>query len=130
MALGQFSNAYNPDFGSGCFHRRIRLVHAQGGVEAQIEDSSHAFHLSLDYSGGLVTHIKSGMLRYPLTTCPGATEPLRAFEGQRLDTSLPALNTAVNARSNCTHLYDLAVLAMAQARRGLGTRVYDVLMPG
>ena len=47
----------------------------------------------------------------------------------RLDTSLSALNSAVNARSNCTHLYDLAVLAMAQARRDLGTRVYDVVMP-
>jgi hypothetical protein len=35
------------------------------------------------------------------------------------------INLAVNPRSNCTHLYDLSVLAIAQAQRG-GTRVFDI----
>jgi hypothetical protein len=68
--------------------------------------------------------------RYPWTTCPSAVEPLRELAGARLSTRLSALGDHAPARQNCTHLFDLAGLAIAHAARGAGgTRTYDVAVP-
>lgn len=129
MSDGKFSHNLNPAFGKGWFYRRIRLRHSPGRVEAVLEDSSHAFEVELAYEGQRITSVEGRTHRYPLTTCPGAAEALRAFEGQALDATYRGLGQAVNARDNCTHLYDLCVLAIAHGNRPYGERVYDVTLP-
>jgi len=118
----------NPGFGSGIFRRRIRLIAEHGQVRAALEDTSHAMRLIVRHDGGHVTDTQSRMTRIPLSTCPAADAPLRAFIGTPLVPYPVRANAQVNPRANCTHLHHLAMLAIAHARRG-GTRQYDIEVP-
>lgn len=129
MPSAEYTDISNPDFGNGCFRRRIRLEHSPGRVSAELEDSSHGFSLAIDYSDGVVQQIEAQTYRYPYTTCPGAKLPLMAFKGQAIEADHRDINKAINARKNCTHLYDLSMLALAHAARPYGIRVYDVVLP-
>lgn len=118
----------NPTFGIGALRRRICLQAADGAVHAGVEDQYHSFRLQLRHDGTHITHIEPRFLRVPLSTCPTAELPLREFVGLRLDTSWRDLVARLNPRAQCTHLFDLTVLAMAQALRG-GERTYEVTVP-
>lgn len=120
--------ATNPSYGRGVFRRRIRLIAAPGAVRAALEDVAHAMRLVLRHDGGRITAIEPEFRRIPLTTCGGAADPLRAFVGLPLATPLRRLLAEHNPRAHCTHIYDLAQLAMAHALRG-GVRQYDVEVP-
>lgn len=113
---------------SGVYRRRIRLIAAPGSVRAALEDTAHAMRLVLCHDGARVTGVEPLFTRIPLTTCAGAVEPLRALAGLPL-TSYPEKRfDTVDPRLNCTHLYHLALLALAHASRS-GTRQYDVAVP-
>jgi hypothetical protein len=118
----------NPNYGSGVFRRQVRLRCHAGEVHAGLEDMSHCLHIRLQHDGVRVTAIDSYIDRIPLSTCPGAAVPLRRFVGMHLEIERRALRTEIPPRANCTHLYDLAELALAHACRG-GERRYDVEIP-
>ena len=118
----------NPGFGQGALRRRIRLIAGDGEVRCGVEDAYHSFRLRLRHDGTHVTALEPSFLRVPLTTCPGAVVPLQRLVGTALDLPSSELVAREDPRAHCTHLYDLAVLAMAQARRG-GIRQYDVAVP-
>lgn len=120
------NNPQNPDYGNGIFRRRIRLVGEPGKVIAELEDCNHGFRSVVFHDGVKVTDVQAETLRVPLTTCGGAIEPIKALSGTLIDSSTLAINSAVSARANCTHLYDLSLLAIAHANRGSVTRQYDV----
>lgn len=119
-------NPQNPDYGNGIFRRRIRLVGEPGKVTAELEDCNHGFRSVVFHDGTQVTDVQAEALRVPLTTCGGAIEPIKALSGVRIDSPTQAINSAVSARANCTHIYDLSLLAIAHANRGSVTRQYDV----
>lgn len=119
----------NADYGSGVYRRRIALNATVDGVLAEMEDNQHGFRLRLNHDGESITALEAEVLRYPFNTCPGAVEPLRALIGTPLDIDVAALRRIIEPGFNCTHLYDLATLALAQQRRGLGRRMYDVVVP-
>lgn len=123
-----FAPITNPQYGRGLFRRRIRLIAEPGQVRAALEDVAHAMRLVLRHDGTRITAIEPDFRRIPLTTCPGAAEPLRAFAGTPLATPMRRMFGEHNPRAHCTHIYDLALLAMAQALRG-GVRQYDVEVP-
>jgi hypothetical protein len=54
---------------------------------------------------------------------------LRELIGLSLDTAMADLYGGGRARRNCTHLFDLAVLALRQARRNENERCYDACVP-
>lgn len=118
----------NPRFGSGALRRRVKLIADDGVVRCGVEDAYHSFRLTLQHDGERITALQPTFHRVPLSTCPSADVPLRGFVGMALDASWRALVAQENPRSHCTHLHDLAMLAMAHARRG-GTRTYDVAVP-
>lgn len=118
----------NPSFGQGALRRRVRLVAAPGVVQAGVEDAYHSFRMALRHDGTRITALEPRFLRVPLTTCPGAEAPLQRLVGMALDTPWAKLATDEDPRSHCTHLFDLASLAMAHARRG-GERSYEVTVP-
>lgn len=118
----------NPDFGTGALRRRIVLSATDGLVRAGVEDAYHSFRLALHHDGRVITGLEPGFVRYPLDTCASAGDPLQRLVGTRLDTSWRDLVGAEPPRRHCTHLYDLAALAMAHALRG-GHRRYDVVVP-
>jgi hypothetical protein len=96
-------------------------------VSGELEDDFHRFGVTIAHDGHHVVGISGRAGRYPWTTCPGAVEPLRGLVGAALDTRLSALGQHAPAREHCTHLFDLAGLAIAHAARGAPTgRTYDV----
>lgn len=119
---------YNPDFGQGALRRRIRLIAEGNEVCAGVEDAYHSFRMTLRHDGERIVELLPQFHRVPLTTCPSAALPLQRLIGTSIDSSWRDLATRESPRSHCTHLFDLAVLAMAHARRG-GTRTYDVTVP-
>ena len=118
------------------YRRRVRLVSddgaapARGGsVVAEMEDDFHHFRVDLEHDGTAVVAVSGTAIRYPWTTCPGATAELTALKGMPLSRSSTAVGSFAAPRRNCTHLFDLAGLAVAHAASGRKQRVYDVEVP-
>jgi hypothetical protein len=67
--------------------------------------------------------------RFPWTSCPSAVDPLQSIVGAPLSRRVTALGQHSEARQNCTHLFDLAGLAITHAARGTAEREYDITIP-
>jgi hypothetical protein len=106
------------------YRRRILITPAARQVSAALEDDIHCMLVTLHHDGDRITGVVPEMERAPWTTCPGACEVLvRSFVGLPLaEARVPQLK-----RINCTHLYDLAVLAAAHAGDDTSF-AYDVLV--
>jgi hypothetical protein len=108
---------------------RLVAIDAQT-VRGDMEDDFHRFGVTMRHDGRTVIDVEGDGTRYPWTTCPSATEPLRKLAGAPLSTQLSVLGEYAPARLNCTHLFDLAGLAVTHAARGSpGTRTYEVEIP-
>jgi hypothetical protein len=117
-------------FTEGPFRRRIRLVTTEPGVvDAALEDDFHHFALTLRHDDGGVLDVAGRALRWPWSTCADAVVPLRQLEGMALSPRCTAVAGAADPRANCTHLFDLAGLAVAHAARGTARRQYDAEIP-
>ena len=118
--------AYTGDYGTGTYRRRI-IVRLEGfRAVGELEDDFHHFRVALDHDGRQVTRIEGSGMRSPWTMCLGAGEPIRAVTGTRLRTGPLALRH-LDARRNCTHMFDLAGLLVTHAARGVdGDRLYDM----
>lgn len=127
--MGRQDVAVNQDYGSGHFNRRIHLRKIDGGVVAALEDCSHAFRIHLYHDGSKVTAINAESIRYPMTGCLGAPDHLRALQGLPLGLDATEYMLREHPRSHCTHLYDLALLALAHTARDDIERQIDVVIP-
>jgi hypothetical protein len=120
-------------YGTGCYRRSIVLEASSGEVRAELADDFHHFGVRLVHDGQHAVSVEGEDVRVPWTTCPGAVAPLREMEGVGLSTVLSGLLRHTNARAQCTHLHDLACLAIAHAARvsanGGGSRRYDISVP-
>ncbi len=117
------------DYGRGIFRRCIRL-RAQGSrVEGDLEDDFHRFGVRLDHDGRQVVRIQGAAGRYPWSACPGAVAPLQRLVGMRLATACSAARAWTDPRAQCTHLFDLAGLAIAHAAAGRRERRYEIEIP-
>lgn len=106
------------------YRRRFLVTGGDGWARSDLEDDFHHMHVTLRHADGVVTAVEPVMERWPWTTCPLAGEELkRAFTGARLE-SFPKLG---DKSQNCTHLFDLALLAAAHAHDAEPLR-YDVLV--
>ena len=121
------------NFPHGSYRRRLRLIITQPDVvEAALEDDFHHFTVTLRHDGSHVVAMEGGAQRWPWSTCPQAAGPLHALEGMPLSPRCLAVGEHANPKLNCTHMFDLAGLAVAHAARGgpVGTaRQYDVEIP-
>lgn len=116
----------------GAFNRHVFAAASPGRAFAAVEDDFHHFHAEIAHDGTRVTAVRGESIRYPWTSCPDARERLSLFVGLPLD----AFSTGIDASWQCTHIYELVRLAIAQARRhvaGGGTgearRLYEIRMP-
>ncbi len=100
----------------------------EGCVDAALEDDYHEFVVTLRHDGTVVTEITGVARRFPWSTCPGAMEKLAPLRGCRLVALSARVDARMSVSSQCTHLYDLARVAMAHALRG-GRRQYDIAIP-
>ena len=107
------------------FHRMIGLErHSPGCVVAALADDAHHFALRLGHEANRVTRVEGRALRFPWTACPGAPERLHDLAGMALSPRCTVVGSRTKARENCTHLFDLAGLAVAFAARGDERRTY------
>lgn len=117
----------------GAFRRRIRLIATGlGEVQGGLEDDFHHFEVTVRFDDHGVTDVEGRALRFPWTTCGDAVVPLRELEGMPLSDRFLAAGERADPHANCTHLFDLAGLAVAHAARGgpVGTtRQYDAEIP-
>jgi hypothetical protein len=106
------------------FRRRFVVSPTLSSVRSVVEDDYHFMSVTLHHDGAVVTAVEPVLTRAPWTTCPGAVSVLeRTFIGEALDSFVArGLKT-----TNCTHLYDLAILAAAHAR-DTQQLTYDVLV--
>jgi hypothetical protein len=106
------------------FRRRIRIVPGPGRVSSDLEDDYHCMGIVLHHANGIATRVEAKMHRVPWTTCPGAPAVVeRTFTGAPLDRFV----RQGGKLSNCTHLYDLALLAAAHAATPAPIQ-YDILV--
>lgn len=106
------------------YHRKIRLVAGPGEVRGDIADGPHHFRVVLRHDGGRITGVRGEALRHPWTSCPGAVGELHRLVGMALSDRSTAVGSRADARLQCTHLFDLAGLAVAHAVRGTDRREY------
>ncbi len=114
----------------GGYRRRIELVTVSPGlVRGEMEDDFHHFRVSIAHAGGKVTALDGTAVRHPWTTCPDALGPLRDLVGAPVTTDATGHHGHGDPRSSCTHWFDLAGLAIAQAGAGREHRRYDMAVP-
>ena len=119
-----------PDYGAGTYRRRIRLESEPGRVTGELQDDFHHFAVDLRHAGGRVTDARGGGLRMPWATCGGAVPVLAEIHDAPVGARPRQTAALTDPRRHCTHLFDLACLAVAHAGRGPGAaRCYDVSIP-
>jgi hypothetical protein len=110
----------------GCARRLIdlRCDDAHHAV-AWLEDDFHHFGVTVQHDGGVITDVRAAAPRFPYSTCPAAGLALKGMIGRRLSVRATDVGMMIPMRQQCTHLFDLAGLAMAQAAGGRARRRYE-----
>jgi hypothetical protein len=116
-------------YGDGVYRRAFLLVAGQGRVVADMEDDFHRFRVVLEHGGERVVRVGAQTIRHPWTECAGAAAKLRGLEGMPLSRRQSAAGRHADPRVNCTHLFDVATLAVAHAAAGRARRRYDIEVP-
>lgn len=111
------------------YRRRIALEAEPGIVRGRLEDDFHRFEVELTHDAAHVVGVTGGAVRFPWTTCPGAVSPLAQLDGMPLSRSLRTIAKHVDPRAQCTHLFDLACLAVTLAARGGRAIAYEIAIP-
>ena len=116
----------NPAYGNGIFRRRLRLRVTKQQVAVELEDCNHAFRLCLHHDGEKVVSLDTEVRRYPYITCAEAPEALRKLVGAAVGGAATSTRPRLLPSNNCTHLHDMALLALAYAEEPALERVYDI----
>lgn len=117
------------------FRRRVEIIsnvrddERGGEVRAALEDDFHHFRVRLQHEQGVLLAITGEALRYPYSACPQAIEPLHELIGMALSPIAHSVTRQTDAQHQCTHLLDLAGLAVAAALRPAQARRYDIQVP-
>jgi hypothetical protein len=119
----------NPDFGQGATVRRIWLTREPGRVRGELQDTFHEMSCVIEHDAVAVTAVSGAMTRYPATSCPGAPAVLQELVGLPLQMPIAEIYGGGRGRRHCTHLLDLAVLAIVHATREEAVRHYEVAVP-
>jgi hypothetical protein len=119
-------------FGSGVYRREVSVRMPEPGLAmGEVIDDFHHFRASIRHDGSRVREAHGEALRHPWATCASADLPLRRLEGMPLAGagSLRAAGRHTNWRSQCTHLFDAAAIAIARSARGVGPVTYRIAAP-
>ena len=108
----------------GVYRRRIVLQADATRAFAALEDDFHHLYVDIAHDGHRVIDITGKTVRIPRSTCPGAVQKLLELKGRPLAEGYGG----IDARQQCTHLFDIARLAMTHGLRG-GRRQYDLTVP-
>jgi hypothetical protein len=107
------------------FRRRIIVDAVGNSVHAGVEDDFHHYEILLTHDGSVITSASADSIRTPFVTCFEAGAQLALLTGHPIVTRPTGLP---DPHHQCTHMFELAVVAIAQAVRG-GRRQYDIAVP-
>ncbi|HEV8314225.1 MAG TPA: DUF2889 domain-containing protein [Burkholderiaceae bacterium] len=113
----------------GIYRRRQRVETGVGFARAELEDDPHRYGVTLRHDGERITAIEGRALRTPWSTCGEAVRVLDRLLGMELSPDPQQVWRHLNGREQCTHLLDLAGLAVAHAARGIAARDYEAEVP-
>jgi len=113
----------------GCLRRKIDLqAKPDSCVIAWLEDDFHHIGLTLEHDGKQVTAIRIAAERLPFSTCPHAALNLQPLVGCHLSRRSTDIGATIDMRQQCTHMFDLAGLAMAHAANSRIHREYEAII--
>jgi hypothetical protein len=108
------------------YRRAIRLVNSGNRAEAEMEDDFHHFRVWLRHEQSRIVASGAEGIRFPWTTCgseaAGVVNRLKGFKLESLATQL----STKQRYEYCTHMFDLAELAVVHASRDEELRRYDI----
>lgn len=113
----------------GIYRRRIRIETAPGMARADLEDDPHRYGVVVRHGGGCVTAVEGRALRTPWDLCRESVRLLDRLVGMPLSPDPQEVFRHTDARAQCTHLFDLAGLAVAHAARETPSREFDIDVP-
>lgn len=113
----------------GIYRRRIRIVASEGQARADLEDDLHRCAVTVRHDGAHVTAIDALPIRLPWSLCAQSVNALNRLIGMPLSPHPLAAFRHTDGSQQCTHMFDLAGLAIAHAARGTQMRQYDVEAP-
>ena len=96
------------------FRRVITLSSSDGQVMSRVCDNVHEFSVKLLHDGVCITDVSAEAVRYPWTTCPLGTDRLKRLIGTPIKNHE---RVKVDQSQQCTHMLDLAKLALAHSVR-------------
>jgi hypothetical protein len=112
----------------GVYHRRVRIVTDFRHASADVEDDEHRFGADITHDGTLVTSVAGRALRTPWSSCPLAASQLEQLLETPLSASPYRVLRQTRLAQQCTHMIDMAALAVAAAARGILWRQYDAVL--
>jgi hypothetical protein len=110
---------------SSGYRRAIRLHALARQATAEIEDDFHHFVVTVLHDGVRVTDARGQAIRYPWSSCPLAAGSLAALAGLPISSDPTAVYRHIDPLLQCTHMFEMAGLAVTQAARGPGVRRYE-----
>lgn len=117
------------DAGKPPYRRAIEIHLSEDGrcAVARLEDDHHHFVVRVSTEDGVVAEVRGEAIRRPWTLCALAVAELGKLEGMQVSEDPGAVLVQANIREQCTHMFDLAGLAIATlARGGPAFRRYDM----
>jgi hypothetical protein len=115
------------------FRRRVGIDSTgeatRGEVRASLEDDFHHFRVRVAHADGKVRDIDGWAVRHPYSTCPLAANQLSRLVNAPLNGLAHSVMRVTNPSEQCTHLMELAGLAIAAAARSIAQRWYDIAVP-
>jgi hypothetical protein len=113
----------------GVYRRRVRIETRPGQARAELEDDPHRYGVTLQHHDRRVSAVEGRALRTPWSLCGEAVRMLDRLLGMPLSPDPQQVYRHSDGRAQCTHLVDLAGLALAHAARGIARRQYDIDVP-
>ena len=98
-------------------------------MRACLEDDFHHFRVRIVHVNGTVRHAEGWAVRHPYATCPLAANQLARLVNAPLNGLAQSVMRVTDPSEQCTHLMELAGLAIAAAARSIAQRWYDIAVP-
>jgi len=114
---------------AGVLRRSVAVVVHPGEVRAAVEDDYHHFRVRVLHDGATVTAVESEQVRIPWSACAYADENWSRLIGAPIQERSSAIAAYAEMRHFCTHMFELAGVAVANAARGVPQRRYDMAVP-
>lgn len=117
--------ALNPRYGDGKFRRLIAIRSECHRAVVDLIDDFHRMRIFFSYPNGVIADVVGEMARYPKTSCPGALQSLRKFEGRSIS-GCAIRSFKPELPSHCTHLIHLMDLSVGMIARGESARTFQI----